>query len=306
MRYFMTGATGYLGSRIASRLRARGDEVLGLARSPASEQRLIEAGIEPRSGDLAEPSSFLPLLDEVDGVILTAFDHEGDWFAAVEQERAVARAVAAALAGTHKPLVATTATGVVGNTGADPVDESFAGQADFPARPRMAVEDDLKRAAEAGVRTVVIRPAILLHGHGGSQFAPLLVSAARTNGVSGYPAQGTNRIAAAHVDDVADLYLLALDKAPTGAVYNAAGADVSTRELAEAASAAVGGVARVASVTPEEATELWGFFPAMLLGIDNRTSGLRAREELGWKPYARTPSILEDLASGSYALRAAA
>lgn len=303
MKYFVTGATGYLGSRIAARLVARGDSVSGLARDDTAEMRLRDAGIEPSRGDLGQPSEWLPLLDHVDGVILTAFDHSGDWFAAVEQERAVANIAAKALAGTEKPLVATTATGVVGDTGAVPVDESFQGQADFPARPRIAVEGDLQRSAADGVRTVIIRPAVLLHGHGASQFAPLLVSAAKRTGVSGYPGDGANRIATAHVDDVADLYLLALDKAPGGSVFNAAGSDVSTRELAEAVNAAIGGTARVESVSPQVAIDLWTFLPALLLGINNRTSGERARAELGWQPYVRTPSMLDDLASGSYAVR---
>lgn len=305
MHYFVTGGTGYLGSRIVSRLLARGDTVVGLARNSTAEQKLRAARIEPYVGDLARPSDFLKLLKAVDGVILTAFDHSGDWWAAVEQERAVAHAVAKALAGTDKPLVATTATGVVGDTGPVPVDESFPGQSDFPARPRMAVEHDLKRAADNGVRTVVIRPAVLLHGHGGSQFAPLLVHSAKATGISGYVGEGKNRIAAAHVDDVADLYVLAADGAPAGSVYNAAGADVSTLELADAVNAAVGGSATVESVTSEKAVELWTAFPALLLGINNRTSGERARKELGWRPYVGTPSLLDDLATGSYAMRGA-
>ncbi len=61
MRYFMTGATGYLGSRIAARLLARGDAVVGLARDGAAEGRLRDAHIEPYPGDLAKPSALLPL-----------------------------------------------------------------------------------------------------------------------------------------------------------------------------------------------------------------------------------------------------
>jgi len=103
--------------------------------------------------------------------------------------------------GTGKRMVVATATGVLGDTGPEPVADDFAGQPDFPARIRMGVEDDVRQASRRGVRGVVVRPAILLHGHGAGQFVPMLVAAARASGVAGYPGAGTNRLASVH-DDV--------------------------------------------------------------------------------------------------------
>jgi uncharacterized protein YbjT (DUF2867 family) len=57
MRVFLTGATGYIGSAVAERLRAAGHQVSGLARSAASERKLREAGITPVPGDFADPPS---------------------------------------------------------------------------------------------------------------------------------------------------------------------------------------------------------------------------------------------------------
>jgi nucleoside-diphosphate-sugar epimerase len=304
MKFLVTGATGYVGSRVVQALRRRGHHAVGLVRTVETAERLRAAGVEATLGDLAQPSSFRAAACAADGVIHTAFGHGMDFFAAVEEERRAVASLIEAYAGTGKPLVVSTATGVVGDTGPEPVDESFPGQPDFPARVRMGVEEDLKVAAERSVRTVVVRPAIFVHGHGASQFVPMLVAIARQSGEAGYLGDGRNRIATVHVDDLAELFVLAAESGEAGTIYNGAGGDISTVELAVAIAAGNSGV-RPLSYTPERASEVWGPFPAMLLGINNRASGERSRRELGWRPYERTPDLAEDLSAGSYADRTA-
>lgn len=305
MNFLVTGATGYVGSRVIELLETRGHKVIGLVRSAAAADRLRANNIEAAIGDLAQPSSFVPAAVAADGVIHTAFGHGIDFMAAVEEERQAVASLVEAYAGTGKRLVVSTATGVVGDTGPEPVDESFAGQPDFPARVRMAVEEDLKAAAERGVGAVVVRPAVFVHGHGASQFVPMLVNIARERSEAGYLGSGQNRIATVHVDDLAELYVLAAENGQAGTIYNGAGGDISTYQLAVAIAAGNSGVVPV-SYAPERAEEVWGPFPAMLLGINNRASGERARRELGWRPYEHTPYLAEDLSTGSYADRTAA
>ncbi len=283
MTFLVTGATGYVGSRVLKVRRRRGHKAVGLVRTVAAADRLRAEGLEATLGDLTQPSSFLAAAVAADGVIHTAFGHGIDFLVAVEEERRAIAALIEAYAGTGKPLVGSTATGIVGDTGPEPVDERSPGQPDFPARVRMAVEEDLKAAAARGVRSVVVRPAIFVHGHGGSQFVPMLVRTAREHGEAGYIGDGSNRIATVHVDDLAELFVLAAERGEAGSVFNGAGADISTAELATAIAAGNPGVA-AASYTDQRAIEVWGVFPAMLLGINNRMSGGRARQELGWAP----------------------
>jgi nucleoside-diphosphate-sugar epimerase len=300
MKFLVTGATGYLGSRVVQTLLRRRHEVVGLVRTVEAAERLRAAGIEATLGDLAQPSSFRAAAVSADGTIHTAFGHGIDFMAAVAEERSAIAALIETYAGTGKRLVVSTATGVVGDTGPMPVDESFAGQPDFPARVRMGVEADLKAAAGRGVHAVVVRPAIFVHGHGASQFVPMLVAIARQHGEAGYLGDGGNRIATVHVDDLAELFVLAAENGAAGALYNGAGADISTAELATAIATGNQGVA-ARSYTSERAAEVWGPFPAMLLGINNRASGDYARSSLGWRPYMCTPHLAADLATGSYA-----
>lgn len=300
MKFLVTGATGYLGSRVVQTLRRRGHEAVGLVRTVEAAARLKAGGIEAAVGDLAQPASFRTVAVAADGTIHTAFGHGIDFMAAVAEERRAVAALIEAYAGTGKRLVVSTATGVVGDTGPEPVDEDFAGQPDFPARVRMGVEADLKAAATRGVRSVVVRPAIFVHGHAASQFVPMLVAIARKRAEAGYLGDGENRIATVHVDDLAELFVLAAESGAPGALFNGAGGDISTAELATAIATGNPGIT-ARSYTPERAAEVWGPFPAMLLGINNRASGDRARSILGWRPYMRTPHLVADLATGSYA-----
>ncbi|MDQ3770939.1 MAG: NAD-dependent epimerase/dehydratase family protein [Actinomycetota bacterium] len=52
MRAFVTGGTGFIGRHLVSRLRARGDDVVALVRSPARAETLRELGCELVTGDL--------------------------------------------------------------------------------------------------------------------------------------------------------------------------------------------------------------------------------------------------------------
>ena len=54
MRAFVTGATGFIGGRLARRLRDRGDEVVALVRSPERAAELAQLGCELFRDDLVD------------------------------------------------------------------------------------------------------------------------------------------------------------------------------------------------------------------------------------------------------------
>ncbi len=82
MRIFLTGASGFIGSRILPALQASGHQVIGLARSDATAQAPEAAGVEVHRGTLDAPDSLLAGVERADAVIHTAFDHDFSRFAA--------------------------------------------------------------------------------------------------------------------------------------------------------------------------------------------------------------------------------
>ena len=101
MRIFLTGASGFIGSRILPALQASGHQVIGLARSESTAQALKAAGAEVHRGTLDAPESLLAGVGNADAVIHTAFDHDFSRFAAnCEKDRQAILALGQA-AGDH-------------------------------------------------------------------------------------------------------------------------------------------------------------------------------------------------------------
>lgn len=100
MRIFLTGASGFIGSRILPALQASGHQVIGLARSESTAQALKAAGAEVHRGTLDAPESLLAGVGNADAVIHTAFDHDFSRFAAnCEKDRQAILALGQALRG---------------------------------------------------------------------------------------------------------------------------------------------------------------------------------------------------------------
>jgi len=78
MKFFITGATGYIGFNVATAFRRAGYEVWGLTRSQEKASLLARHEIQPVMGALQEPDTFTALAAESDVIIHTAIDNEVD------------------------------------------------------------------------------------------------------------------------------------------------------------------------------------------------------------------------------------
>ncbi len=292
MRVFLTGATGYIGGAVTERLRAAGHQLSGLARSDAAAARLSAAGIEPMRGDFADPRSVAAGARAADGVINLATTYD----AAVDGP--AIGAILEALAGSNKPFIYTSGIWSHGDTAGKVVDENSPPNPPPLVAWRQGVEDRVLAGARRKIRAVVIRPAIV-YGRGGGIPAGF-VESARKEGAAQVVGTGENRWPFVHVDDLADLYLLALENAPPGTLLlGVSGEAHPVREVAAAASRGAGADGRVSAWPLEDARKKLGAYADALV-LDQQASGRRAQQLLGWQPHRA--DVLEDIERGSYAL----
>ena len=276
MRIFVTGATGNIGSAVVHELISAGHRVVGLTRSENGAELLKKAGAEAHRGDLDDPDSLRSGAAAADCVIHLAFRHDFSDFAnSLKMDLRAVETMGAALEGSGKPFVIT---------------NHMNGEASENAL-----------FALTGVRTSVVSLAPTVHDEGDKHgFVPRLISIARTKGVSAYVGDGSNRWPAVHRLDAANLYRLALEKAPAGSrITGRAEEGVPFSDIAEVIGKHLD--LPVVSISSEEAAAHFGFLGALAaLDIPSVIPGSSAqtRELLGWQPVH--PTLIEDLEQGHY------
>jgi nucleoside-diphosphate-sugar epimerase len=292
MRVFVTGATGFIGSRVVRELIGAGHEVLGLTRSEAGAAALTAAGAAVQRGDLDDLESLRSGASGSDAVIHTAFQHDWTRFAEnCELDKRAIEVIGAVLQGSSRPLIVTSGVGVAEGRAATEDDPPFPPSASYPR----ASEATAVALMEHGVHASVMRlPQV--HDTVKQGLITPLVAIARAKGVSGYVGDGHNRWPATHVTDVAGLYRLALEKGTAGARYHAVAEEgVPLKDIATAVGRGLN--VPVISISPEHAQEHFGFL-GLFAGRDFHTSSAQTRAKLGWNPTGT--DLLTDLGNMRY------
>jgi len=290
MRVFVTGATGNIGSAVVKELLAAGHQVLGLCRSEAKAAALAAAGADVCYGTIEDEACLERGAASADGVIHLAFNHDFSRFKQnCEDDRRVIRTLGSALAGSDRPLVVTSGTGLANTVPGEPAreDNAIVGS---DVHPRAASEEAAAAVAAGGVNVSVVRlPQV--HDPVRQGLVSYAIAMYREHGACAYLGDGLTRWPAAHVLDVARLYRLAIEKAEPGAKYHAVAEEgVAMRDIAEAIGRRLG--LPVRSVAPEQAQAVFGWL-AMFAGHDMPASSEQTRRELGWQPTG--PTLIADL-----------
>ena len=138
------------------------------------------------------------------------------------------------------------------------------------------------------------------HGpHKESIQVPKLIDLARKSDVPRHVGRGLNIWSNVHIDDLVDLYVLAIEKAKPGSFFYAENGEASMKALAEAISRLLGFGGRTVAIALEDAIAEWGgIAAAFTFGSNSRVRARRARTDLGWRPHRI--GLLEDVEHGSY------
>ena len=301
MKIFVTGASGHIGSAVASELIAHGHEVTGLARSEASAAKLSASGAAVHRGGLEDLDGLRRAVAESEAVAHLAYDHAlafggspDGYREAAKQDLGVIGAIGEVLAGSGKPLVTTGGTALFAFAGlARPLVEEDV----LPAGPRIDSENATIALTERGVRSSVVRLPPVVHSSADRDgFIPMLIRMARKNGFSAQVGDGANLWPAVHTRDAARLYRLAIESAPVGArLHGVAEEGTPFRAIAEAIGKGLGLPTK--SVSPDQAPAHLGFL-AGFASANNPASSARTRSLLGWEP--THAGLLEDIAGAHY------
>lgn len=279
MKILITGATGYIGFHVALALRRAGHEVWGLARSLEKARRLEQNEILPTLGSLQEPKSFLRVAEECAVLVHAAADYQADTLA-LDRETLQALLDAGSRGARPKTVVYTSGVWVYGNTGSQPADETAPLLPPHLVVARPGIE---RMVLDAGhVRGLVIRPGCV-YGHQGSLTAMWFSGAHLKRSLQAI-GDGSNRWAMIHVEDLADLYLRAIESGLRGELFNATDRSRSTvREMVQAVAEAAGYSGEIRFVPVAEAAKSMGPM-AECLALDQHVDSRKAVRLLGWQP----------------------
>jgi nucleoside-diphosphate-sugar epimerase len=241
VKVFVTGGTGFIGGEVVRQLRARGDEVACLVRSPAKGRGVADLGCQLVSGDLGDAGAIRGGMEGCDAAIhaaamyevgIPAKQHPAMWEANVAGTE---RVLTAALEAKLPRVVYVSTVGVFGNTHRKVVDEAY----EHPGREFTSYYEETKleahriarRTIADGLPGIIVQPGGVYGPGDTSQVADLLEQfLAGRLPLLPFPELG---ICLSHVEDVAAGILLALDKGRVGETYVLSGPVTTMRDAIE-------------------------------------------------------------------------
>jgi nucleoside-diphosphate-sugar epimerase len=316
MKYLVTGATGFVGGRVARQLRAQGHDVIALVRNPAKAQDLVAAGVDVRQGDVTDKHSMRAPMTGVDGVY-----HIAGWYKIGVRD--TSEAVAINVHGTRNVCelmlelgvpkgIYTSTLAVNSDTHGVEVDEhyQFNGQ-------HLSVYDQTKADAHAiaeefitrGLPLVIVQPG-LIYGPGDTSSARTTLVQYLTRTLPVVPLK--TAYSWAHIDDIATAHIAGMERGTPGENYFICGPTHTLLDALLLAEQITGVPAPKLRVSPsllklmaaasglvERAIALPALYSAEMLrvtaGVSYIGNNAKARRELGFNPRPLREGLTETL-----------
>jgi nucleoside-diphosphate-sugar epimerase len=227
MKYFVTGATGFVGGVLAKKLREQGHEVHASVRDPNKTTELQAIGVKLFKGDVTDKESMREAMRSVDGVY-----HVAGWYKIGVKDKSDAEKVN--IQGTRNVLelmqelriskgVYTSTCAVNSDTHGKVVDESyhFSGKhiSEYD-RTKAAAHELAKEFIAKGLPLVIVMPG-LIYGPGDTSSLRASIIQHLNSQLPMMPAEAGN--CPAHVEDVVQGHILAMEKGRIGESYIIAG-----------------------------------------------------------------------------------
>lgn len=240
MKILVTGASGYIGHKLAHLLANEGHIVHALVRSDAGANLLQHPNIILFKGDVLQKQTLVPAIKGCGQVYHTAA-MVGAWARRLQEFYDVN------VTGTHHVLdtavaagvqrfVFTSTAGVLGPSSGEPIAETHRRTLPFRIdydRSKRDAEDLVQAYAAKGLSTVVVSPAkVYGPGHTShSLTANAIIGSFLKSGIAFIPSPGTYRVCFAYVDDVVQGHIQAMAKGVPGETYILGGNNVSYAEF---------------------------------------------------------------------------
>jgi nucleoside-diphosphate-sugar epimerase len=271
MKVFLTGGSGYVGRPTIQALTRHGHQVTALARTDESAALVEAAGATAVRGELTDTGVLREQAALADAAI-----HLG--MAGVNTalvDLAAAQAMQNGLAD-RGPYIHTGGTWVFGDT------DGIADETHPMAPPALTAWrlDNERQVLAHGGRPVIIMPGLVYGDHGGLIEA-FYLQPARKDGELVRIGDGSTHWALVHVDDLAELYVRALDARPRSVYVGVDDQNPTTGEVSQVLAKALD--VPVREVDAAEAAERMGPI-AEAFALDQRLTAAKARRELGWLP----------------------
>ncbi len=306
MKYFITGATGFIGARVAAQLREAGHEVVALVRTPSKAQELAQQGVTLAEGDVTDKESMRAPMSGVDGVF-----HIAGWYKVGMRDKRMAEAIN--VDGTRNVLelmrelkvprgVYTSTLAIFGDTGGKLMDEDyvFHGQhvSEYAKTKWRAHHEVAAPMINEGLPLIIVQPGVVVGPDDLSTVGQTVRLYLR--GLLPLTPQKA-AFCWASVDDTARGCILAMDKGRPGETYIIAGPAYTLIEALALAQKMTGirapilhpapGLMRAMAALQDvvgTVTPLPEAFAGETLrnsaGITNLGTSAKAERELGWKP----------------------